>query len=312
MNPSLRRRYDRAYRSLGRAELQRGATPLDELPHALLFEREADMWMGYYSLEGMHTVMQRYGLDERLRERGFHELRGQLMADGDEDLFRVWSVKPELDVPLLEVVGKRGWIELSEELREELGRDGLFAMSIEWLQLQNPMLEFTPERPRLPGQNHPGLGLAEEIFEMLRNACKRLRLNGMVNTPSYFHNALFYREIGFRYLDPRVDGQVHKLTKHLLGEGSAIATRFAPHQRVAAASWAVNWDMVVARSEDEPPHPFEWFHAPVIAPVAPWMQSALGGRWHLREAKEEAAKWTYGVDVRELAARLEAEGILVV
>jgi hypothetical protein len=145
---------------------------------------------------------------------------------------------------------------------------------------------------------------------MLRNACKRLRLNGLVNTPSYFHNALFYRGIGFRYLDPAVDGQVHKLTKCLLGEDSAIATRFAPHQRIAAASWAVRWDMVVAQREGEAPEPFEWFHAPVIAPVAPWLKGALGGRWHKREAKEEAARWTYGVDVRELSDRLEAEGIL--
>lgn len=310
MDPTLRRRYDRVYRSLGRAELQRGAPPLEQLAPELLFERNVDMWMGYYTLDGLNTVVRSYGVEDRLNAMGFSSLRGQLLADGEEDMYRVWSIDPDLDDPLIEVVAKRGWIDLSGGLREELARDGLFAMSIEWLQLQNPSASFEPDKPRLPGQFYPGLGLAEEIFEMLRNACKRLRLNCLVNTPSYLHNALFYRNIGFKYLDPRVDGQVHTLNRALLGEGGALTGRFAPHQQLAAASWAVNWDLIVSREEGEEGKPFSWFHAPVIAPVAPWMRAALDGRWYLREAREEAARWSYEVDVDALARRLADEGIL--
>ena len=72
----------------------------------------------------------------------------------------------------------------------------------------------------------------------------------------------------------------------------------------------MNWDLIQAREDLGEAKPFAWFHAPVIAPVAPWMKTALDGRWYLREAKEEAARWSYEVDVDALAKRLHDEGIL--
>ena len=33
--------------------------------------------------------------------------------------------------------------------------------------MQNPIQEFSPHRPQLPGQTHPGLGVAKNINNML-------------------------------------------------------------------------------------------------------------------------------------------------
>ena len=73
---------------------------------------------------------------------------------------------------------------------------------IEWMLLQNPCQEFSPERPRLPGQDYPGLGLGREIMEVLRVLGWRLRVAAFdVNPHCYVHNAVLYAR-QFSFVEP--------------------------------------------------------------------------------------------------------------
>ena len=60
---------------------------------------------------------------------------------------------------------------------------------VHWLTLRNPLAPFTPEQPRLPGQETRGVGLARETGEMLIRMAERLHLGGLAYRPAWYHTA---------------------------------------------------------------------------------------------------------------------------
>ena len=67
--------------------------------------------------------------------------------------------------------------------------DDAALLRIEWLLMQNPRARFTAQRPRLPGQKHPGLGLLADVIALLIVACDRLQLGGLLFVPAHYHTA---------------------------------------------------------------------------------------------------------------------------
>jgi len=92
-----------------------------------------------------------------------------------------------------------------------------------WLVLSDPDRDFPLERPRLPGQNRPGLGLLDEVFYLLRTFARELSVDGMLDMPEHFHTALFYSRT-FRYLDPEVEGRFLAIARDLKGVPLALAS----------------------------------------------------------------------------------------
>src|SRR4029078_3473466 len=82
--------------------------------------------------------------------------------------------------------------------RERRTIPGFELLSVDWLLLQNPREPFREQRPKLPGQLHPGLGLFEELVALLVVACERVGLAGILVTPSQFHLAVqWHRRLRF-------------------------------------------------------------------------------------------------------------------
>ncbi len=87
-------------------------------------------------------------------------------------------------------------------------------LKIEWLMLQNPSAAFSAEQPSLPGQRHPGLGLAKRALQLLVYLARQNHLAGVLNFPQFFHNAYFYLEY-FWYCNPELKGIVLALRRDL-------------------------------------------------------------------------------------------------
>ena len=63
---------------------------------------------------------------------------------------------------------------------------------VEWLLLQDPRAEFG-ERPRLPGQEYPGLGLLREMVALLVVVCEQLGMDGILFVPAHYYMAALGR-----------------------------------------------------------------------------------------------------------------------
>lgn len=56
-------------------------------------------------------------------------------------------------------------------LRDAFGERHLKLTVTEWLRMQNPLVDFAPERPQLPGQTHPGLQMSTLIMRLVSFLC---------------------------------------------------------------------------------------------------------------------------------------------
>lgn len=292
-----RDKYTRVFDGLSRIELQDGAHGLSEIGLEDLFGRGDEKWLGFYTAEGIRTALDRYGLFADLAQMGFTHAEIEIRTDDPEaHSLRIFSRTPEIQDPLLELVVRRGTLEPTGELRSRVKSQYINLLQIEWLLLQNPSVGFGERRPPLPGQTFPGLGIGKQVLEILRNTAKRLKLDGLVTVPSYFHNSFFYSE-EFYYFDPRVQGLFLAACRDVLPQTQS---------NVGAASWAFLWNLV---HEDGTTDASPWFHAAQICPVSDLLVEYFEHADFDREVANGLSQVEFVVDRAGLRQKLAETGI---
>ncbi len=231
------RRYRRIARSLSRVELTRSS--MDEtfaLTDQDLLDKEAGRrFLDFYGDEGVRTALERYGLLEAIRKRGWDDFALETSAyDDRHTLFIDGHTKDGARERLVELLVRRDRLQI-EPLDGHPPERTFDVLTVDWITLQDPNASFTEERLRLPGQNAPGLGIGEPVMELLYRVVERLGLDALVTVAEYFHNAVLYaRELPF--VDPWHQGQLH-----------AIAALLFDREKLsfAQAAWAMHWGYVI-------------------------------------------------------------------
>jgi acetoin utilization deacetylase AcuC-like enzyme len=224
-------------------------------------------FLGFYTQQGLELTLERSGVFERLRSRGFAEP----------------TVEMELGNPAgdtVRVYGDRDRRELLIEVRLRIDRrevPGLSLLRIEWMLMQNPRLPFTPDRPRLPGQKHPGLGLLSDIFALLVLACDRLQLDGLLFVPSHYHTASQGRK-HLRLIHPENEALVRALEKAMAGLPLAEKSNAVAEGR-----------LVDARTGKR----FEWRPMPMVLPVSEALRGYLNEGEYQKKVEEAAERYDF-------------------
>jgi len=243
-----------------------GLTEEDILPMTAGLHRPT-RFLGFYSRQGLELALERSGVLDRLRSRGFAEP----------------TVETELGNPAgdtVRIYGDRDHQELLIEARLLIDRreiPGMALLRIEWLLLQNPRLPFTVDRPRLPGQKHPGLGLVTDIIALLVVACDRLQLDGLLFVPSHFHTASQGRK-HLRFVHPEHEGLIRALDHALAGLNLAEATNAVAEGRLVDAHTG---------------KPFEWRPMPMVLPVSAALGEHLNESEYQKKVEEAAASYEF-------------------
>ena len=230
--------------------------------------------LGACSRQQLELMLERTGLLERLRQLGFPQpvLEFDLEHAGGETV-RVLAGPDDRD-------------ELLAELRLRVDRrsaPGLAMLRIEWLLLQDPREPFTPARPRLPGQEHPGLGMLSDVIALLVVACERLQLDGVLWVPAHFHTAAQGRRAG-SFLHPEDEGTFRALERAVAGLPLPVA------------AFAVEQERVI---DDATGAPFVWRPMPVVVPVSDRLRQQLAGEEHQRRADAAAAAHAFRLVPRD-------------
>ncbi len=168
--------------------------------------RRESRLLGYYTRHGLELTLERAGLLDRLRDLGFaHPTIDLQLEDPNSHTLRIHG-EPERRKLLCELrVGtdRRSVPELQ-------------LLAVGWLLLQNPSHGFSAHRSRLPGQQHPGLGMANDVVGLLLAACDRLHLDGLLWVPSHFHTAAPWSGLLIA-VDPIHDARIRALVGCLVG-----------------------------------------------------------------------------------------------
>jgi len=243
----IEKRFHRIARQLTRFELQKlgsieeETVSIDDVMADLEKHSGTSLFMGFYTHSGLMEVFEKYGITKILKDKGFHNLH--LRIDTDNPYHHVlqlyWGAQPDPSKLLIEIVLHEAVVTPKIEMLS-----GLFNMVfIEWMCLQNPLDDFRKDKPRLPDQEKPGLGISMELVELLVLMAERLRKDGLINVPRCYHVAEVAQSIGFLFLDPETEGIMRALKRDLRGHSLAEVT------------WAVELGLVRRADSSEV---FEW------------------------------------------------------
>lgn len=206
--------------------------------------------LGHYTPHGLELLLERLGFVDRLRGMGFrHPLLHVDFGSGLGQTIRLY--------------GDAGRVELVMELR--LSRNqrvvpGMDLAFIEWLLLQNPRRRFGPNQPRLPGQEHPGLGLLGEVAAWLVVACETIPLDGLGFVPAHYYTAVLGRQY-LRFVSAQAQARFDALHEALRDLDLGAASRALDQHRVRDAAG----------------HVVEWPVEPMVMPVSERLKALVQG-----------------------------------
>ncbi|MBI1966385.1 MAG: histone deacetylase, partial [Gemmatimonadetes bacterium] len=207
--------------------------------------------LGYYSKHGVELLLERLGFFAKIRALGFrHPVLDVDFGSGLGQTLRIYG-GPERAGLLME-------LRVNRSRRVIPGLDVIF---VEWLLLQNPRQPFTERVPRLPGQEHPGLGLLGEVGAWLVVACETIGLDGIAHVPSHFHLAVVGRH-HLRFLRPEHQARFEALRDALQGIPIAEASRLLEEDRVVDAATG---------------EPVRWKPGPTVLPVSVRLKALITG-----------------------------------
>jgi hypothetical protein len=228
--------------------------PADGEPASLA---EPGSFLGRFTEAALERELDSAGILAALAERGHPDVR--LVADAADGEHRLRILPGKGEEPLVELRAKEETCVVQEPVLRAQGVELLYVLSVHWLSLQNPGQPFRPERPRLPGQQHPGLGIGRRFYGRLMTWAHEWGKDALLDFPEYYHNAVFYASM-FRFVSPARQGRLEALRRDL----SSL--------HVCETSAAIDEGRVI---EEPGGRPFQWQAAEMLSPVTASVTSAL-------------------------------------
>lgn len=210
-------------------------------------------FLGFFTLNGIEYVFKKFGIFRELKKRGFNHIVFKLNTrdpyrQGISFYFDTVDPKHLLG----EIICQIQPIKFDFPSNPQIHQKPIRALRIEWLGLQNPRKKFDKKRPKLPGQNHPGLGLGLQIFELVVLMAKRLECDAILNIPEHYHNAALYSP-EFFYVNPVFEGYLQAIIRDLDQKWP-----------MAHISLAFDKGCVMHKESGEP---FPWFSGEQLTPL---------------------------------------------
>jgi hypothetical protein len=266
-----------------------GSITSQDLLGELAGEKLPHYFLNFFSRRGLENLFDKLGLSDAFRKRGFEPYVALRLDDPGRHLLQIHDGAPEPSRLLVEVAGRQD-VFLLDDL-EGLPPDRYRMLVLDWVLLQNPAAGFTARRRPLPGQEHPGLGIGNEIGEMLALMAMRLQCDGILAAPNHYHNACLYsRKMWF-------------LKACRQGEFLALE-RDLGHLGLAERSWAVELGCVETNGAV-----FKWPGARMVLPLEERLHRYVQSPPYEKTCAEsrEALRFNLNQDCWEKAALPEPE-----
>ncbi len=221
----LRRLFGLPLLSEGEAPGADAPAPLDsELLFELTGENPENRLFGRFDPVELRDRLVASGLLDGLSERGYPDPVLRLScADPSDQRICLYAGEEARERLLLEARLQLAPFHPRRPIGPFTEASSFRMLVIHWLVLSSPDGKFTVDRPRLPGQEKPGLGLLNQTIALLKAFARELPVDGVLDVPDHFHTALFYSR-AFRYLDPEAEGRFLAIARDLSGVPLALAS----------------------------------------------------------------------------------------
>ena len=217
-NPGLSRlRRLLAFPSL-RSERRPAFSPGEgEILFELTGRNPENLFLGRFSEERIGRELSRSGILEHLAARGYPDplLRLECSDPADQRLL-LFADRPSRERLLMEARVEARLFRPKRPIGPFTEHSSFRMLVIHWLCLSDPDRTFSPTRPRLPGQERPGLGMLSRALSLLSRLASPLEFDGVLDLPDHYHTARIYSR-AFRFLDPEAEGRMRAIARDLEG-----------------------------------------------------------------------------------------------
>ncbi len=294
-----RKEYRKIAKRLTLADIQGGVNDdqlsLDNLVSDGRVNSSSNFLMGVFSEKGILRVLEAFGFLKLLAKIGLKNICMQLDSS-DPHCHRLYLFhdKPLTEKKICELVLKQGPIHFQEGILSNFPERDPVLLQIEWLLLQNPAIEFSARRPRLPGQSYPGLGLGDRLMELLIIMTRRLALEGMVAKPNYYHTAyIFARD--FVFVNPVHQAILRRINQDLLSKYSFYT-----------AAWASYYDCIINTVDNQI---FTWEPGYLILPLTKDYIRYFRSKEYLKEVEVHIPEFRFRIDKAKFTEHMRANAL---
>lgn len=244
-------------------------------------QRGGNLFLGFYSEEGIIDALEKYGVYRLLKKKGFNNL---MTVVDTSDIYKhrlsIYFKQKDVNHLLVEIVLRKEFINIKLPFETELDNYKFETLKIDWLCMQDPTKVFDSNRPQLPGQKYPGLGFSNVAIEILMIISWRLNLAALLNIPEHFHNAYFYSKI-FHYINPHTEAKFLALTKQLA------------KYKIVKSTWAIEWECIIDIEQNKP---FVWMVDQQIVPVDAKLKKIFNGTEYRKYIKNHKNNFKFKFD----------------
>lgn len=187
---------------------------LDALSHS---EKCAGLFLNIYDENAIRTHFSKIGLMTYLEKKGFRDALIEITRDdlgvSRLKMFHGMAVPGRLLIDMK--VSETMFTPFKKFCIQDHRMPCTFRMIvIEWIESAHPGKKFTRERPQLPGQKRPGLGVLKFIRDFLEIVGRDVAHDGFMNVPDHVHTAVMYADT-FRFVNPDKEGFIRALLRDL-------------------------------------------------------------------------------------------------
>ncbi|MDH7513887.1 MAG: hypothetical protein QHH14_13150 [Clostridiales bacterium] len=181
----------------------------------LVEDKSTSLFLGRYSIAEVAAVLGRRNFFREAKKRNLWPLVFNLDSSGHPvQRYQIFLEEEKPEKLIVDLKIREGRLRPRDQFHLPASFYTYEFLILEWLTLQNPLLKFSPKRPPLPGQEHPGLGLGKKVVDLFVYLARLTQKDGLLVFPAYFHNALLFTRY-FQFLNPQKQGEVLAVRKSL-------------------------------------------------------------------------------------------------
>lgn len=263
----------------------------------------SNLFMGRYDDKELMAMLDRVGIIGILHKKGYRNLVVSIIRQDDyTSRLYVNFDSQEKDTRLIELIVREGIFRPREVFVDSYDfSEGLSMLLIEWVALQDPKARFSPDKPRLPGQQYPGIGGLKNMQEFLYDLGKSSGKDAIVDVPEYFHSAAIYSRLYteiydrmYAFFSPVEAGIMQAMLRDLTG------------RPLADISFAVAFDCLCDAHTSER---VKWRTSEQIYPISKKLQRYVEDKEYKRIAIKTMAEHAFAMDW-ERFEQLKAQGLI--
>ncbi len=291
----LVREYKKIAKKLSTSEMQAGAAEDELTLESLLnfgrIQSNSNFFLGVFSNSGLQYLLKEFHILEVLADMGLTNINTELeTTDSHTHKLYVYSGEPNPANVICELVAKKGPLHFEEGTPEKFPEKIMAFLQVEWLLLQNPRKQFSEEKPRMPGQSHPGLGLGKELMLLLVILAKYIGLDGIVNKPHFFHTAYIFSK-KFNYIAPEKQAEMEALTRDLYNPYSFFDL-----------SWASFFECIIDKNSG---NYFVWEPDFLVYPMTKSISKYFKSRDYKKKVSSHKKRLSFRLDKKKYQAKLK-------